>query len=151
MRESDRLHFLRHVIEDDEGVGDHENTIRMSQVILRLLSDPFDEAHIVIRDVPNRSSPKSRKTGDLHRAVSPEKLPQGVERIVRLQNLRLSPFMNPHFAPFALEDDRGLASQKAVARPLLSALHALQEKRVGALLIFRKAETGVSISASTSR
>ena len=142
-RVGDHRDPMGHVIKDKQRVRQKKQRLRNLEVGLRQAGESLEVTDGVVAEKTHQPSRESGESRDGHRPVVLQEPPQGRKRVVDLRE-------NP--APLASQDldtvpvranhQAGIAPQKAVAAPLFSPLHALQEKCVIAAVDLPKGGNG---------
>jgi len=125
------LDLLRHVVEDEETLGEEQAGVRQPEVVGGALGQPLEGTRHLVADVADGAAREARQAGDGHGAVLREQPPERLERVVhRVAHRRAARRLDLERAPAAAPDARRLGAEETVAPPLLAALDALQEEAV---------------------
>ena len=152
----DNQDAVLHVVEREHGVEEHEPGVVAGSRLRREAGVPgegrLEPRRGVVAQEPDRAAREPRQPGHPRRAVVRHQLAQGLEE--RLRAL-LAAGAALHARPVGVgaQDEEGVLAEEGVARRALAPLHALEAGTRGrcSRQSRRKADTGVSMSARTSR
>ncbi len=140
----DQRQRLPHVIEHDDGIGEHHVEIRRAEVVVRARRDARLEAsHDIIGKKADRAAEKTRQAGNF----------RGLEALHFLAQLLEGVRRDPRFGCAAGPDDIGAVAarahdhrrfgpEKGIAPPFLAAANAFQQERVVAARDLQKRRYG---------
>ena len=121
-----------HVVEDQQGVGDHQNRIRKVPIVRWRRRQRLDRAYDIVAQVSDGPPGEAGEAGDLDRGV----LSHGAAKVVQRRHVPLGQLptcgRRPAFAETAAvaEDLARVGCQKGVAGPTLSALERFEQETV---------------------
>jgi hypothetical protein len=126
---ADHIDLLFQIVEDEEGIGDHEKTSVKVQVLREEIWDPLERFDHIIVDISDCPSKESREMVIFDRSEASQKNLQGPERIFLLSLLENLSILNDfELASFASKEIRRRRAQEAVAAPFLPSLHTFEKE-----------------------
>ena len=123
------------VVEDDDGLWQHEAQVGKPQLVRVRIGQPLDVAHPVVADHADGPADEARPLAPLRRHVvqAAQLVTQERKRITRgghalLEPLAVDPLSPGHLLASGAERCAGASAQEAVSGPLLAALDRLEQE-----------------------
>ncbi len=129
------LHRLCDVVEDHQGIGEHQIEVGLVEVVDGVLGQTLDRTHDVVPEESDQTAGKSRQPRNLNRPQLRQLLPHRFERVPTFDQLRrLTRATDLESVSLGDQYLARRGAEKTVTPPRLAALHALEQKRIAAVV-----------------